>query len=81
MVCLVFARHCGQLINKVKKKNREAYPQYYGQEWPWARHPIQPLKILADKQVIKSIRDYESGKVRPRPFNPDEILDAVAASS
>ena len=34
---------------------------------------LETLEVLADKQVMKSIRDYESGKVKPRPFDPNEI--------
>jgi antitoxin YefM len=34
---------------------------------------LETLEVLADKNVMKSIRDYESGKVRPKPFRPDEI--------
>jgi prevent-host-death family protein len=34
---------------------------------------LETLEVLADKKVMKSIRDYESGKVRPKPFSPDEI--------
>ena len=34
---------------------------------------LETLEVLADKQVMKSIRDYESGKVKARPFDPNEI--------
>ena len=34
---------------------------------------LETIEILADKKVMKSIRDYESGKVTPKPFNPDEV--------
>lgn len=34
---------------------------------------LETLEIVADKNVMKSIRDYQSGKVKPRTFKPDEI--------
>jgi len=34
---------------------------------------LESLEIMADQKMMKSIRDYESGKVKPRPFKPDEI--------
>lgn len=34
---------------------------------------LETVETLADAKLMKSIRDYESGTVRPRPFNPDEI--------
>ena len=34
---------------------------------------LETVEIMADKQVMKSIRDYESGKIKPRSFVPDEI--------
>ena len=34
---------------------------------------LETLEIVADKKVMGSIRDYESGKVRPKPFSLDEI--------
>jgi prevent-host-death family protein len=34
---------------------------------------LETIEILADKKVMKSIRDYESGKVTPKSFNPDEV--------
>jgi antitoxin YefM len=34
---------------------------------------LETLEVMADKSVMRSIRDYESGKVKPKPFNPDEI--------
>jgi prevent-host-death family protein len=34
---------------------------------------LESMEILSDKHVMKSIRDYESGKIKPRPFDPDEI--------
>jgi len=34
---------------------------------------LETLQIMSDKEVMKSIRDYESGKVKPKPFNPDRI--------
>ena len=34
---------------------------------------LETVEILADKQLMKSIRDYEAGKVKPKPFDPNEI--------
>lgn len=34
---------------------------------------LETLEVVADKKMMKSIRDYESGKIKPKPFNPDEI--------
>jgi prevent-host-death family protein len=34
---------------------------------------LETLEIMADKRGMKSIRDYESGKIKPKPFNPDDI--------
>jgi len=34
---------------------------------------LETLEIVADKRMMKSIRDYESGKVRPRRIDADEI--------
>jgi antitoxin YefM len=34
---------------------------------------LETLEILADKEAMKSIRDYQSGKVRPKALDPDEI--------
>ena len=34
---------------------------------------LETLEIVADKKVMKSIRDYELGKIKPKPFHPDEI--------
>ena len=34
---------------------------------------LETLEIMADASAMKSIRDYESGKVKPKPFDPDAI--------
>ncbi len=34
---------------------------------------LETLELLADRSVMESIRDYESGKIRPKPFNPDDL--------
>jgi prevent-host-death family protein len=34
---------------------------------------LETLEIMADQSVMQSVRDYESGKIKPKPFNPDEI--------
>jgi prevent-host-death family protein len=34
---------------------------------------LETLEIMADKDAKKSIRDYESGKIKPKRFNVDEI--------
>jgi prevent-host-death family protein len=34
---------------------------------------LETLGVMADKDVMKSIRDYESGKVKPRAFKPEDI--------
>lgn len=34
---------------------------------------LETLEILADAKLMKSIRDYESGKVKPSRFQPDEV--------
>lgn len=34
---------------------------------------LETLEILADKQLIKAIRDFEGGKIKPKAFRPDEI--------
>jgi prevent-host-death family protein len=34
---------------------------------------LETVEILADKNMMKSIRDFQSGKVKPRTFQPDEI--------
>ena len=34
---------------------------------------LETLETVADKNMMKSIRDFESGKIKPKPFNPDEI--------
>ncbi len=34
---------------------------------------LETLEIMADKQMMKAIRNYESGKVKLKAFDPDEI--------
>lgn len=34
---------------------------------------LETLEIMADKNMMKAIRDAESGKVKPKVFDPDEI--------
>jgi len=34
---------------------------------------LETLEIMADESAMKSIRDYESGRIKPKPFDPDEI--------
>ncbi|HEV8543445.1 MAG TPA: type II toxin-antitoxin system prevent-host-death family antitoxin [Verrucomicrobiae bacterium] len=34
---------------------------------------LESMEILSDKAIMKSIRDYESGKTKPKSFDPDEI--------
>lgn len=34
---------------------------------------LETLEIMADKSMMTSIRDYQTGKTKPRPFDPDEI--------
>ncbi len=34
---------------------------------------LETLEIMSDPSAMRSIRDYESGKAKPRSFNPDEI--------
>ena len=34
---------------------------------------LETLEIVSDRKMMKSIRDYESGKARPRAFDSDEI--------
>ena len=34
---------------------------------------LESMEILSDRAIMKSIRDYESGKVKPKSFDPDEI--------
>ena len=34
---------------------------------------LETLEIMADKAMMKSIGDYESGAAKPKPFDPDEI--------
>jgi len=34
---------------------------------------LETLEIMNDKSAMKSIRDYESGKIKPKLFHPDEI--------
>ncbi len=34
---------------------------------------LETLEIVADKNVMKSIRNFGSGKIKPKPFSPDEI--------
>ena len=34
---------------------------------------LETFEIMADKNAMNSIRDYESGKIKPKPFSPDEI--------
>jgi hypothetical protein len=34
---------------------------------------LETVEILADKEIMKAIRDYESGKVKLKAFDPDEI--------
>ena len=34
---------------------------------------LETLEIAANKPMMQSIRNYESGKIKPKPFDPDEI--------
>jgi prevent-host-death family protein len=34
---------------------------------------LETLEIMADKQLMKSIRDFQAGKIKPKPFKSDEI--------
>ena len=34
---------------------------------------LETIEVLGDKSLVKSIRDFESGKVKPKRFSPDEI--------
>jgi len=34
---------------------------------------LETLEIMADESAMRSIRDYESGRIKPKPFKPDEI--------
>jgi len=34
---------------------------------------LETVEILADTKLMKSIRDYESGEVKPDQFQPDEV--------
>ncbi|MGA2750147.1 MAG: type II toxin-antitoxin system prevent-host-death family antitoxin [Verrucomicrobiota bacterium] len=34
---------------------------------------LETLEIMADESAMQSIRQYESGKTKPKPFKPDEI--------
>jgi len=34
---------------------------------------LETLEIMADESAMKSIRDYESGRMTPKPFKPDDI--------
>ena len=34
---------------------------------------LETLEVVADKDIMKSIRDYESGKVKPKAFDSDDI--------
>jgi len=34
---------------------------------------LETVEILADTKLMKSIRDYESGAVKPNRFQPDEV--------
>ena len=34
---------------------------------------LETLEIAADKTMMNSIRDFDTGKVKPKPFDPDEI--------
>jgi antitoxin YefM len=34
---------------------------------------LETVEVLADRRLMNSIRNFESGKVKPKPFDPDEI--------
>ena len=34
---------------------------------------LETLQIMGDKNAMNSIQQYQSGKVEPKPFDPDEI--------
>ena len=34
---------------------------------------LETLEIMADKDAMKAIRDFESGRVKLKRFDPDEI--------
>jgi len=34
---------------------------------------LETIEIMGDHQIMKSVKDYESGKIKPRAFGVNEI--------
>ena len=34
---------------------------------------LETIEIMGDRQIMKSIKDYESGKIKPKAFDVNEI--------